>query len=136
MVASQAELKNVQYETKVDQSTSVYADNNMIRLILRNLLSNAIKFSHNGGKIIISAKNSESGVLFCIEDFGIGICKEDQANLFNNVTLNSTPGTQNEKGTGIGLILCKEFVEKHHGKIWMESQEGSGSKFCFSFPGS
>ncbi|MBT7095103.1 MAG: hybrid sensor histidine kinase/response regulator, partial [Bacteroidetes bacterium] len=59
-----------------------------------------------------------------------------QANLFNNITLNSTPGTQNEKGTGIGLILCKEFVEKHHGKIWMESQEGSGSKFCFSFPGS
>lgn len=134
MVHAQAELKNIRFELKIDQKTSVYADNNMLRVILRNLFSNAVKFSHKGGDVVISVTESNSGTIFCIKDSGIGICQETQASIFSTATLQSRPGTQNEKGTGIGLILCKEFVEKHHGEIWVESQEGKGSEFCFSFP--
>lgn len=134
MVHAQAELKNIRFELKIDQKTSVYADNNMLRVILRNLLSNAIKFSHKGGDVVISVTESNSGTIFCIKDSGIGICQETQVSIFSTATLQSRPGTQNEKGTGIGLILCKEFVDKHKGKIWVESQKDKGSMFCFMFP--
>lgn len=134
MVHAQAELKNIHFEIKVDRKTTVYADNNMLRVILRNLLSNAIKFSHKGGDVVISVTESNSGTIFCIKDSGIGICQETQASIFSTATLQSRPGTQNEKGTGIGLILCKEFVDKHKGKIWVESQKDKGSMFCFMFP--
>lgn len=106
-------------------------DQNMFRTIVRNLISNAIKFTGTGGKISIVVTESEQYHEISISDNGMGIKKERVEKLFRIDENQSTPGTQNEKGTGLGLILCKEFVEKHNGKIWVESEPEKGS--CFHF---
>lgn len=112
---------------------AVYADKNMMSAVLRNLISNAIKFTRSGGEIIISAEEKE-GLTVSVIDNGIGIPKDRIEQLFRIDENYSTSGTQNEKGTGLGLILCKEFIEKHGGKIWVESEEGKGSIFYFTIP--
>ena len=106
----------------------------MIRTILRNLISNAIKFSNKNGSVITSASVADKKVEFSVFDNGIGMTKETIAKLFRLDVNFSTRGTENEKGTGLGLILCKEFVEKHGGKIWVESEPGKGSTFKFTIP--
>ena len=109
-----------------------FADKQMISTVLRNLISNAIKFSHKGGEINISVKKSEKEILISVTDNGIGIEPERITNLFHINKSISTPGTNNEHGTGLGLILCKEFVDKHNGKIWAESKQGKGTVFYFT----
>jgi signal transduction histidine kinase len=105
----------------------------MLNLILRNLLLNAIKFSEIGGKVEVTCKNFDKNfVVVAVKDHGVGISKEVQKFLFDKSTGYSTRGTANEKGTGLGLILCKEFVEKNGGKIWFESEELIGSTFYFT----
>ncbi len=106
----------------------------MIKTVLRNLISNAIKFTQTGGRITFSAKNIKNELTVKITDNGVGISKERIEKLFSISENNSTPGTQNEKGTGLGLIICKEFIEKNYGKIWVESNGGIGSSFCFTIP--
>ncbi len=113
---------------------TVTADKNMISTILRNLISNAIKYTHPGGKIVLSAEQKPDEWVFSVSDNGVGIKKEAIEKLFRIDENNSTPGTQNETGTGLGLILCKEFVKKHGGKIWVESEVGIGSAFYFTIP--
>ena len=119
--------------TDADQ-INVYADIDMLKTILLNLVSNAIKFTNDGGEININAKQSESEVIISVSDNGIGIAPDDLVKLFDISEVLTTKGTAGETGTGLGLLLCKEFVEKHGGKIWVESEVGKGSDFKFTLP--
>lgn len=114
--------------------TLVFADVNMLKTILRNLVSNAIKFTRPGGNIIISAKNEGDNVVVSVEDNGIGMDPKIAADLFDLTKKFSTRGTAGEHGTGIGLLLCKDFVEKHQGSIWVKSKPEIGTTFSFSMP--
>jgi signal transduction histidine kinase len=118
----------------IDEKVKAYADLNHFRFILRNLINNAIKFSENEGVITISAIEEANFVTITVGDKGIGIRQEQQKKLFHINTNYTTEGTQGEKGTALGLILCKEFVEKNGGKIWVESEIGKGSTFYFTLP--
>jgi len=113
----------------------VWADESMLLTILRNLVSNAIKFTPEGGKVKISAQlNPDHWVQISVSDTGVGIPQHVIPDLFRIDVSYSTKGTANEPGTGLGLVLCKEFVEKHHGKIWIESKKNVGSTFYFTIP--
>jgi signal transduction histidine kinase len=109
-------------------------DRQMLSAIFRNLVSNAIKFSFPKGQILISAVRKNSGYLFSVNDNGIGIRPDALDKLFRIDQSYSTIGTQNEKGSGLGLLLCKEFVDKHGGRIWVESELWKGSTFYFTIP--
>ncbi len=126
--------KTISIKTKTDKNVPVIADRTMTGIILRNLISNAIKFSHPGGEIFVSAEQSPNEILVSVKDGGVGITRENMTKLFRIDTNHTTLGTNREKGTGLGLLLCKEFIEKHGGKIWVESEEGKGSTFYFTLP--
>ena len=98
-------------------------------------MSNAIKFTKVGGTININVEENSKNITISVSDNGVGIAPGDLTKLFNISEVFSTRGTANEKGTGLGLLLCKEFVEKHGGKIWVESEVGKGSDFKFTLPG-
>jgi PAS domain S-box-containing protein len=126
--------KNISISTNVDTGIFVYADADMLRTVVQNLLINAIKFTQTEGRIIISSTGKDGFVEVSVRDTGIGIEPEKSSELFNFNTLFSTDGTDGEKGTGLGLPLCKEFVERNGGKIWVESELGKGSEFTFTIP--
>lgn len=115
------------------QRDFVYADNSMIEIVIQNLLTNAVKFSRTGDIITISNKDYNGKSLICIEDTGVGISKENIGKLFQNNNF-TTIGTKNEKGTGLGLTICKELVELNKGRIWVESTLNVGSKFFVELP--
>lgn len=129
-----AELKSI----KIISHTvpcMVSIDNDMIKTVMRNLLSNAIKFSNSGGQIIISINVDDPDfVRLDIKDYGCGIKESNKAKLLNVETHYSTFGTKNEDGSGLGLLLCADFVKKHGGKLWFDSVEGEGSTFSFTIP--
>lgn len=129
-----ASAKSIQLECKATDSLTVTADGDMLRTILRNLLSNAIKFTKKGGEIKILAEVDSTDTTISVSDNGIGIAPDDMKKLFNIAEVHSTKGTANEKGTGLGLLLCKEFVETHGGKIWAESELGNGTTIKFTLP--
>jgi signal transduction histidine kinase len=106
----------------------------MIRTILRNLITNAVKFTHRNGKVVVSARVWGQNVEVSVSDSGIGMTQETMSKLFRLDANISTRGTENEKGTGLGLFLCKDFVEKHGGKIWAVSEKDNGSVFVFTLP--
>jgi signal transduction histidine kinase len=106
----------------------------MVRTIFRNLLSNAIKFTHNGGEIIIDSSLNNDLIACSVTDNGIGISPENISKLFKVDSTIRKKGTSNERGTGLGLALCKEFVEKNGGNISVESEPEKGSKFVFTLP--
>ncbi|MFO7657346.1 MAG: two-component regulator propeller domain-containing protein [Bacteroidales bacterium] len=126
--------KRISVKVKYSNNTLVFADRNMIDTVVRNLLSNAIKFSNLGGKVIITTENTNKEVTVNIKDFGIGMSNEQLQGLFLIDKTVSRPGTSGELGTGLGLILCHEFIIKNGGKIWVESVEEKGSVFHFSLP--
>ncbi|RPH34108.1 MAG: hypothetical protein EHM93_01760 [Bacteroidales bacterium] len=128
-----ARQKGIDLVNSVAANTTVFADRDMIELILRNLITNAIKFSSNGDSITVSAITSNGFVRVCVADNGKGIPQESIGRLFGKQVF-STRGTQNEKGTGLGLILCRDFVQINGGRVWVESQENVGSKFFFTIP--
>ncbi len=134
LLKDNAGQKYISIKQEIPKDATVFADKAMFSTILRNLISNAIKFTHEGGKVLISARQHAKDMLISVADNGIGITKEILGKLFLLKENISTPGTKNEKGTGLGLLLCKEFVEKHGGKIWAESEEGKGSVFYFTLP--
>jgi PAS domain S-box-containing protein len=134
VLRSAADNKNLMINSSIPANTFVFADNNMVKAILRNLVSNAIKFTDSGGVIDISVINNERDVEVCVADTGVGINADDLSKLFRIDTHFKTKGTQDEDGSGLGLILCKEFVEKNAGKIWAISEPGVGSKFIFTLP--
>ncbi len=131
-----ANKKNIGLYNSVSESQVVFADKSMIDTILRNLISNAIKFTNKGGEITISSKQQINNNLLEISilDTGIGISSERAKTIFNIDNKYSTQDTENEIGTGLGLILCQEFVKKHGGKIWAESEINKGSVFKFTIP--
>jgi len=134
-----AKNKEIKLISNTENNLTVNVDENMINTIIRNLVSNAIKFTPKGGNITIKShtttdENSQQFVEIIVKDSGIGIPPEVQSELFKISTNISTKGTDNEDGTGLGLILCKEFVEKHGGEIWVESEVGKGSEFIFTIP--
>ncbi len=129
-----AQQKSITIYTEIPDKANVVADRPMIGTILRNLISNAIKFTNPGGEIVISTLQKPSELVVTVADNGIGIKKEVVGMLFRIDASYKTMGTQNEIGTGLGLLLCKEFEDKHGGKIWVESEHGKGSKFCFTIP--
>lgn len=114
------------------QTESAMVDVEMIKTIVRNLISNAIKFSKPGGSIVLSEKKEGGYIIVSVKDSGVGIKKEDQPKILEEKTHFTTYGTDNEKGSGLGLMLCKDFVEQHEGKLWFESEEGKGTTFRFS----
>jgi signal transduction histidine kinase/ligand-binding sensor domain-containing protein len=114
--------------------SSIEADPNILSTVMRNLISNAIKYSKIGSSIEILLEFQPTHFTFSVKDEGIGMSTQKVSTLFNISTNTSTRGTEGEKGTGLGLILCADFIAKHKGKIWVESQEGDGSTFSFSIP--
>lgn len=134
LVSGSALKKNITIESNVDKDNLVYIDNSLTTTILRNLLTNAIKFTHTNGKIIVSTKKKNEFLEVSITDTGVGIDPKNIEKLFRIDSKVSSPGTESEEGTGLGLILCKEFVEKQGGTIWVTSELGKGSKFTFTLP--
>lgn len=130
------ENKSIKINVNIDEKTIVFVDENMITTVIRNLISNAIKFSHPEGLISIRCAQKDELVELSVIDNGVGIKKEDQEKLFRIDQHVTTLGTSEEKGTGLGLILCKEFVEKNSGEIWVESELNKGSAFIFTLKSS
>jgi signal transduction histidine kinase len=135
-VKASALNKEQNIEIKIAENLEITADYNMMHTVLRNLLQNAIKFTGNKGWIKISAQHAKKEVTIAVEDNGTGIPAENLKKLFRMDIKFSSPGTNKETGTGLGLLLCKEFVEKHGGRIGVKSREGEGSRFYFSIPAS
>ncbi|MBD3615296.1 MAG: tetratricopeptide repeat protein [Gracilimonas sp.] len=130
----QASNKNIDIQNKLTPEISVYADKNMIGLVILNLLSNAIKFTPENGVIKVWSEIKGDIVRFCIQDNGVGISGKQLDMLFDETSFYTTDGTNDEKGTGLGLMLCKDFISKNKGRIWAESEVGKGSTFCFTLP--
>ena len=131
---SAATHKLISLNHSISENLHVSADIDMFKTILRNLISNAIKYSFIGGEVTINATELKQFVEISVEDTGIGITQKDRKELFRRNEIHTTRGTNNESGTGLGLILCKEFVEKHGGTIRIESEPGKGSRILFTLP--
>ncbi|HMG68321.1 MAG TPA: HAMP domain-containing sensor histidine kinase [Chitinophagaceae bacterium] len=129
----QAKEKNITVETKTDLSVYAWADRNMISLVIRNLLSNAIKFTPENGLIVVGTSETSSYVEVFVKDTGAGISDETIKKIYSNEFF-TTNGTHNERGTGLGITLCKEFLDKNDGHLMIETKPGSGSTFSFTLP--
>lgn len=134
VLASSARIKNINLKVHQDTDIEIYADRNMLMTIIRNLISNAIKFTNYGGRVEISAISKETQTEIIVTDNGTGINEETRNSLFILNDKMTTKGTANESGSGLGLILCREFVEKHGGTIWVDSEVRRGSSFHFTIP--
>ncbi|MBS1487173.1 MAG: tetratricopeptide repeat-containing sensor histidine kinase [Bacteroidetes bacterium] len=129
---SSLHLKDIKMINSIDTDTICWGDLNIVNLVLRNLILNSMKFTQNGGLIEAASQQQGDDIVVSIRDTGIGISPEIQNVIFEKTAGYTTRGTANEKGTGLGLILCKEFIEKNGGKIWLESEVGKGSTFYFT----
>ena len=138
LLANLAKKKNIHLSANIPENTMVYCDAELISAVVRNLISNAIKFSYQDGKVKIRIRKeflSEKNMLVVtVEDTGVGISKKNQQLLFGKDFHFTTYGTGNEKGSGLGLKICREFIEINGGKIWVESKENKGTVFSFSLP--
>jgi signal transduction histidine kinase/ligand-binding sensor domain-containing protein len=134
MLTELAKSKNIEFKRSFPDNLTIMADRNMIKTVLRNLISNAIKFTHKNGKIEVKAIADHQKVEISVIDSGMGMSGDTIARLFKIDSDLSTPGTENEKGTGLGLVLCKEFIEKHGSMLLVESELAKGSIFRFSLP--
>lgn len=128
--------KKIKIKTEIsDINLQVFADQYLLSTVLRNLISNAIKFSNTKGTLIVKVSGPETDMLTCcVIDNGIGISRDDADKLFSEPEAITTPEYADNKGIGLGLVLCKEFVTKNHGEIWFEPNQPEGSKFCFTIP--
>lgn len=135
LLSPMAMAKNIDLQIINKTDKHIFADAQMLNTVLRNLITNALKFTYNGGKVSVTIKQqNDDYVLFIISDTGIGIACEHIEKLFKIDSKLSKTGTNNETGTGLGLILCKDFVEMNNGKIWVESEINKGSHFNFTVP--
>ena len=136
-ILERAGQKGISIINQVDESINVSADEKMINTVFRNLISNAVKFTRKNGSITLDARSTENGMIeISVRDTGIGISEKELKKLFKIGEKVGSMGTDNELSTGLGLLLCKEFIEKHGGKIWVESEEKKGSTFFFTLTGS
>jgi PAS domain S-box-containing protein len=133
LLSSIAEKKMLNIQNNINNHQKVFADNEMVKLVFRNLLSNAIKFSHSRGSIFIDSLVENGHIVVSVKDQGLGISNENQDKIFKYENV-STYGTANEKGMGLGLLLCKDFIERNGGSMWFESELEKGSTFYFSLP--
>ena len=133
MQKSIAEEKNIVLTNAIDEGLRVVADTDMLELVIRNLVNNAIKFTPFDGEIKVSTSIQGQECWISVADNGVGIAKTDYLNIFS-LSSQSTYGTNQEKGVGLGLVLCKEFVQIQQGRIWVESELGSGTVFYVSLP--
>ncbi len=129
-----AQRKQITFSCNLESALHVFADEDMLNTILRNLLTNALKFTNKDGEVCVNAVSKNGMVEISVHDSGVGMDDKTRDSIFRLDVSHSTPGTENETGTGLGLILCKEFVEKNEGKIYVESILGKGSTFTFSLP--
>ncbi|KPA17443.1 Response regulator receiver sensor signal transduction histidine kinase [Candidatus Magnetomorum sp. HK-1] len=127
-----AKQKNIEIKLEIEKNTICFADNNMVDTILRNLMTNAVKFTQEGGEVRLFSTIKNDLIEICISDTGVGIAPENQDKLFTIDNKHKSAGTAGEQGTGLGLILCKELVEKNGGKIWVTSEKNKGAKFLFT----
>jgi signal transduction histidine kinase len=135
LVMEAADKKEIAVSYDIPEDLTVFADGNMLEGIIRNLSSNAVKFTRKGGDVIVSGKSMPDNMVeISIKDTGIGMNKEMTDNLFRLDIDTSRKGTEGESSTGLGLIICKDFIEKHGGKLRAESREGKGSTFYFTIP--
>jgi CheY-like chemotaxis protein/two-component sensor histidine kinase len=134
LLKTAAENKHIVIISDLNANTTVYADADMVTMVFRNLITNAIKFTREDGVVRIVSKITSNFEEITVSDTGLGLSKEDIKKLFKIDVQHSTCGTAKEKGSGLGLILCKEFIEKNGGKIWVESELGKGSDFKFTLP--
>lgn len=134
LLRKSAENKQISLLENVSPELHVTADKNQFHTVIRNFISNAIKFTHQQGTVYIEAKADGTSVEIAVRDNGVGMKKEIQEKLFKLEHKHTSRGTANEKGTGLGLILCKEFIEKNGGSVRVESEEGKGSAFIFTLP--
>jgi len=132
LFAESCKQKQIELDYSMDDSIMVYADPNMVDTIIRNLLSNAIKFTSPNGKILLSVKSEDDYAVICVSDNGIGIEQDKLKNIFSIASDYKEIGTIGEKGTGLGLNLCKYLVERNNGKIWVESVREQGTSFYFT----
>ena len=129
-----SENKKISIENNIPEGITVFADMQMIQSVLRNLLSNALKFTPENGSIEMNALEMNTEVIISIKDSGVGISEPSLKRIFDQDQPVKTLGTNKESGSGLGLILCKDFVEKNGGRIWVESEKGKGSTFSFTVP--
>jgi PAS domain S-box-containing protein len=136
LLKSQANDKDIILVHSTDSAGRVLSDRNMLTTVIRNLISNAIKFTNRGGEIVLtsSADETQGTIIVCVTDTGVGMSEEILASIFDVGAYHTTLGTEKEKGTGLGLPLCKEFIEKNDGRIWVESELGHGCRFSFELP--
>lgn len=134
LLHGQAQSKNISLVYDGSRELPVLANSNSINTVIRNLISNAIKFTMDEGMIVLGVEEKGQHFMVSVKDTGLGMSEKVIEKLFKVGTKHSTLGTAQEKGTGLGLVLCKDFVEKNGGKIWVTSTEGKGSKFCFTVP--
>lgn len=134
LLHNQVTTKQIQFLSTIDKKQTIFADERMLNTIIRNLLSNAIKFTQDYGKITVSAQEIGNNIEILIADTGIGMSTEVVAKLFQIGVSHTTKGTHGERGTGLGLILCKEFIERNRGTIIVTSEKGKGSQFYVYFP--
>jgi len=132
MIDAQATFKNVDVISHIDQEIMVFADRNMISTVVRNLISNAIKFSGYQSKVEIDAEDKEDEVIVSVKDYGVGMKTVELEKLFDSNNVHPRLGTGGESGIGMGLQICKEFIDKHGGKLWVDSTPGKGSTFYFT----
>ncbi|PLX07824.1 MAG: hypothetical protein C0594_06280, partial [Marinilabiliales bacterium] len=133
-IGSKAEEKNIHLVYSIENDISVYADEHMLHSVLRNLISNAIKYSFSGQKVQINISERATDILFIVKDKGTGIKKENIEVILEGNENFYTLGTNNEKGTGLGLRIVKDFISRHKGDFYIQSKEGKGSEFCFTLP--
>jgi signal transduction histidine kinase len=129
-----AESKQIQLGAEVDENSVIWADKNMLNSVIQNVIYNALKFTKSGGEINIKTLQKEDKMQICVIDNGVGMTEKTKQKLFRIDEHVTHRGTNNEQGTGLGLLLCKEFIEKNNGKIWIESEEGKGTSVCFLLP--
>jgi two-component system sensor histidine kinase/response regulator len=129
-----ADNKGITLYSDLKSDIELTADENMLNAIMRNLLTNAIKFTYSGGKVEVRAVPGKNDVVIQVSDNGVGIPNDKIDSIFQLHTKNTSIGTADERGTGLGLLICKEFVSRHGGNIWVSSDEGKGSTFSFSIP--
>jgi PAS domain S-box-containing protein len=136
MILESAKVKGIEINCTIPDYLVVFADTNLLQTVIRNLVSNAVKFTLTGGKVNLSAKTTtDSNIEISVQDSGIGMSQKLLGDLFKLDVKTSRKGTSGEPSTGLGLLLCKEFIEKHGGQIWAESEVGKGSTFYFTLPG-
>ncbi|MEI6436929.1 MAG: PAS domain-containing sensor histidine kinase, partial [Bacteroidota bacterium] len=135
LIVGSAQKKEIELIYDIPNNLSVFADEHMVETVIRNLIANAVKFTHKRGRIFVMAKESEGNrVEICVQDTGIGMSPAIRNNLFRLDIQTNRKGTEGEPSNGLGLLICKDFIEKHGGKIWVKSEEGKGCAFYFTLP--